>query len=579
MKNDTLLFNRNECEFLRFQAKQRFDKIRGTWIDCGKWAQPHRIKWMLSQTEGERNNHIITDATHILALRSYVSGFLEGNTSATRPWFRIQTADPELNKSQAAKEWLQAFTDRCVHNLYQSNFYNAAPMFYADFGTFNTGAYYIDEFPDHFYFHNLDPGSYFIVNNGYKEPIVMVREFSLTVKALVDTYAKKGMDGQKRWDNITQSTRTMYENGNYTQMVMIVHIIKENDFYDANKPENYLNRKWLSVTYEVGGNFGGQYYQAGEFGSGMSDPVDFNRYLKISSSRRKPFIVGKAESSSNYEYGEKGPTLDALGLIKSANKKALGKDQALEHMLRPPLQGPSNLKKSYLTSAPNHFIPLDATSSKPGGGMRSVFEINPAIQYLVQDVTDIRQQIDKIYFVDYLLYLSQNPRTRTATETNAIVQEQQLVIGPNLQSLNWTHNVPLLDWVMDWTLHEDPYLPPPPKDLQGRFLRPEFISVFAQAQKAADLPSVERYLAFIEQVGQLNPKIWDKVNLDKIADTYEDRLFLPVGINNPQGKVDAQRKQAEAMAQRQQMLQETLPAVAKAAKDSHGLTQPQGGGQ
>ncbi len=214
--------------------------------------------------------------------------------------------------------------------------------------------------------------------------------------------------------------------------------------------------------------------------------------------------------------------------------------------------------------------------------MRSIFDINPAIQFLIADVSDIRQQIDKIFFVDYLLFLSQNPKTRTATETNAIVQEQQLVIGPNLQSLNWTYNVPVLDFVMDWTLHEDPYLPPPPQALSGKFLRPEFISVFAQAQKAADLPSIERYLGFIEQVGQLpgGAKVWDKVSLDKACDIYEDRLFLPAGLNLPQGKVDAIRKQNEAMAQRQQALHETLPAVTGAMKNL-GIQQPsnQGAGQ
>ena len=71
----------------------------------------------------------------------------------------------------------------------------------------------------------------------------------------------------------------------------------------------------------------------------------------------------------------------------------------------------------------------------------------------------------------------------------------------------------------------------------------------------------------IANVGQINPKIWDKANLDKLADLYEDRLFLPAGLNNPQAKVDAMRQQALAQQQRQRMLQETLPAVAGAAKD------------
>jgi hypothetical protein len=234
-------------------------------------------------------------------------------------------------------------------------------------------------------------------------------------------------------------------------------------------------------------------------------------------------------------------------------------------MLKPPLQGPANLKKSYITTAPNSYVPLDATSLAQKG-LRTVFEVNPAIGTLIQDVSDLRQQVDKLYYADYLLYLSRNPKTRTATETNAIVNEQQLIIGPNLQSLNWTYNVPVAEFVMDYVLDEDPYLPPPPPELQGRFLRPEFISVFAQAQKAADLPAIERYVTMISAVGQLQPEIWDKANLDKLADLYEDRLYLPAGLNNPKEKVDAMREQRQAMMERQQQM-EMLTQAAGAAKD------------
>ena len=131
-------FTKAECEYIRQQARQTFDKVRSTWIDAGKWALPHRIKWMLSQTEGERNNQHIVDSTHVLALRSYVAGFLEGNTSATRPWFRVQTGDPDLNANSENHAWLDRLTRQCLKAFTSSNFYHAAGVFYYDYGTFNT---------------------------------------------------------------------------------------------------------------------------------------------------------------------------------------------------------------------------------------------------------------------------------------------------------------------------------------------------------------------------------------------------------------------------------------------------------
>jgi len=563
--------SRKECEFLRHQAKEKFDKIRTTWCDLLRWGLPHRATWILSQTEGERKNHHIVDATHVLALRSFVAGFLEGNTSATRPWARIGTKDAEANADDVNKAWLQHFTRRVFKALSNSNYYHAAGKFYYDFGVVNTGAHYFEELRDNFHVHTLMPGGYFVLNDSYGVADVLIREFTLNVKSVVDTYGKKDKNGQPDWSNISSNVRKMYEDSNYKQHVDIVHCIKQNPHFDSKNPTAFNNRKWVQLTYELGGgnkDFSQQHPD--EFNVTDEIPQD-DVFLELRTGKRKPFIVGK--STDDFEYGERGPTLDSLGLIKSLNKKAIGKDQALEAILKPALQGPASLRRSYVSHAPNTFVPLDSRTLASKQKLTTIFEINPAIGALVQDTGDLRNMVDKLYYADFLMFLSRNPKTRTAAETNAVVEEQERVIGPNLQSLNWTYNVPVLEWVMDYVLFEDPFLETVPEALEGQSLRPEFISVFAQAQKAADLPSIDRYMAMISQVGQVDPRIFDKVNTDKLADLYEDRLFLPAGLNNPQSKVDAERDQAARDAERKQTLEQTLPAVAKAAKDASGIIQ------
>jgi hypothetical protein len=579
--------SKQRCEYLRNLAKQRFLRAQGDWIDLGKWAAPHRIKFMVGngQLEGLRNNRHIVDATHLLALRSFAAGFLEGNTSSSRPWIRFATSNEDINDRPEVHLWLQRYTNRCHDVLAASNFYYSAAQFYQDYGVFNTGAHYIQERKVGPFYHTLIPGSYYLINNGLNEAATMVREMNLTVKAIVEQYGVKMPDGSYSWDNISYNVRRMYDQGNYTTQWTIVEVCTANDQFNPMLPIRGWNQPWLCVTYELGGTGGQNYQYSTEFSDLLSDTKERQKWLRAYASRRKPFVAGKSDSGANFEYGEVGPTLQALGLIKSLNKKAIAKDQAIEQMLRPALQGPANLRKSYITTAANSYVPVDPTSYSQGKGraLSSIFDINPAIPQLVNDVDDLRSQVNKLYFADYLLYLTQNPKTRTAEETKAVVQEQQLVIGPMLQSLNQTYNIPIVEHVADYVLWDDPYMKqfPIPEALQGQFLRPEFISVFAQAQRAADLPAVNQYLDFVEKVGQINPAIFDKANLDKMADIYEDRLFLPVGVNRPQAEVDAKRQQAQALAQRQQMLEQTLPAVAKASKDAGATAKPQvpnGGG-
>lgn len=579
---------KQRCEYLRNLSKQRFTRAQGTWMDLGRWAAPHRIKFMegSGMLEGMRNNAHIVDATHILALRSNVAGFLEGNTSASRPWFRFATSNEDVNDRPDVHLWLQRFSNRCTEILGMSNFYNSAGQFYYDYSVFNTGAHYIQDLKDRRFYHTLIPGSYFVLNNGFNEAVTMVREMSLTVKAIVELYGRKDKNGKYTWDNISSNVKKMYDQGNYTTQWTVVQVITGNDQFDPSQPVRGWNQPWITVSYELGGTGGQNYQYATEFSDLLADTKERQKWLDARASRRKPFVVGKSDSGMNFEYGETGPTLQALGLIKSLNKKAIAKDQAIEQMLRPPVQGPANLRKSYITTAANSFVPIDPTSYAQGKGnaLRSIFEINPAIPQLVNDVNDLRQQVNKLYYADYLMYLTQNPKTRTAEETKAVLQEQQLVIGPNLQSLNTTYNIPIVENVADYVLFDDPYMKqfPMPPSLGGQFLRPEFISVFAQAQRAADMPAMDQYLAMIERVGQLNATIWDKANLDKLADLYEDRLFLPAGLNRPQAEVDAKRQAAQAAQQRQQAM-ENLPGLAKAGKDAASIHQnnqnPNGGGQ
>lgn len=575
-----MTWTRNECEFIASQAKSRFDQVKMTWIDLGSWVMPHRTRWLTAQVPGARNNHHIVDPTHILAHRSYVAGMLEGNTSAGRPWYRHEAEDPNANDNEAAQFWNDAFNRATRSAFARSNFYDAAARAYGDIGAgFNTAAYWVDELPGpRLYFHNLMPGSYFPVNDAFGEAIMLVREWTMSVKALVERYGRTNADGTIDWSNISDSVKRMYETADYGQMIDLRQVTGKNKYFDPSQPVGGENRPWVAMTYEMGTNRA-QYQTGSEtFGDLIEDRGYKDKWLEVDYRKRKPFIVPKNTLNANFEYGEDGPTTHAISAIKSLNKKAIAKDMALEQMLKPAMQGPSTLRKNYLTTASNSYLPLDANALAQGG-VKPVNQIRgEGINAVIGDVMDLRTLVERCYYADYLLYLSRNPKTRTATETNAIVQEQQLIIGPMLQALNWTHNIPVVEYVMDFVLDEDPYLPEPPPELGGQFMKIEFVSVFAQAQKAADLPSIRQYIESIMGVAQIDPKVLQKVNTDKIADILEDRLFLPAGINNPQEKVDALREQAAKQMERKQMLQETLPAVAGAGLDIAKAQQTQAQG-
>lgn len=551
-------YSRQDFEVLRNDAKQKFEERKVEWTEYLLWTLPHRAKWLINPSSDKVSGYPIVDGTHVLAHRSFVAGFLEGNTSASRPWLRYSHPDPDRNRFTANREWLDLATNRALSIASNSNFYHQAGQFYYDYGSVNTGAHVIKKYGNGIHVYTLLPGSYYVVNNALNEPEMLIREFSMHSLALVKRYGKK-VNGSWDWSTFSSNVKNLYEKSDTTMLIECVEIFTRNKDFNANKPVSGSNRQWVNVTYETGQTF------ANGFAQYVNEPFHKECVnLEVGYSRRRPFIVGKSHGDT--PYGEKGPTSDAIGLIRSANKKAISKDVALEKMLDPTTQGPAHIRKAYLTTQARKHIPLDATAMAQGG-MRTVYDMNPAIATLAADVTDIRQQIERFYYADFLLYLSNNPKTRTAEEVREIVTEKQSVIGPNLQTLNWSYNMPIAEYLLDFVITEDPYLPPPPEDLEGEFINTEFTSVFAQVQKAFDLPQINQFVSQWTQIAQLNPKAWDNINLDVLAKTYEDRYYLPAGLNNEMSFVEALRKQAAEQQARQQMI-EAIPAAAAASKDA-----------
>ena len=549
-------YTRNELEQIRQDAKEKFNERRSRWVEQLLWTNPHRAKHLLNMTEDKPYGYPIIDGTHILAQRSMVAGFLEGNTSASRPWIRYVHPDRDRNVFRPNREWLEMATTRAMAYLANSNFYHQAAQFYYDFASVETGAYIFKKSGRGIHVYCLMPGSYFAINNALDEPEILVREFNLSAMALVKHYGTK-VNGSWDWSMFSGRVREAYEKSDTKTKFEIVEIHCRNKDFSTDQPIGGTNRQWVEITYETG------VFTASGFNRQINEPdKQAMNYIRVSHSRRRPFIVGKALGDT---YGEKGPTHDGLGLIRSINKKGISKDIAIEKMLDPTVQGPAHLRKPYITTQARRFIGLDATAMAQGG-LKTIYEIPNGISLLTNDVDDIRRQIEKFYYADFLLFLSNNPKTRTATEAQAVVNEQQSVIGPNLQSLNWSHNMPIAEWMLDFVINEDPYLPPPPEGLQGEWINTEFISVFAQVQKAFDLPSINQYVDRWMGIAQLNPKAWDNFNLDELARVYEDRYYVPAGINNEKSIVDALRRQAQQQQMRQQMI-EALPAAAQAGKD------------
>jgi hypothetical protein len=274
-----------------------------------------------------------------------------------------------------------------------------------------------------------------------------------------------------------------------------------------------------------------------------------------------PALAPRWQTTGGDIYGN-SPGMEALGDIKQLQHEQLRKAQAIDYQVRPPLQVPTSMKNRDVETLPGGVSFVDANT--PQGGIRSAFEVNLNLQYLLNDIMDCRERIRGAFYADLFLMLANATDTRmTATEVAERHEEKLLMLGPVLERLHNELLSPLIDMTFTRMVEAGVLLPPPP-ELQGMELSVEFVSMLAQAQRAIGTNSVDRFVGNLGVVAGMKPEVLDKFNGDAWVDAYADMLGVDPNMLVAGDQVavirDARNQAMAAQAQMDSMKQQAETA-------------------
>lgn len=523
-------------EILRAELENERSSFISHWRDLGDYILPTKPRFTVSNTnKGDRRNTKIIDSTATLAARTLRAGMMSGVTSPARPWFKLEASDPTLHEIQGVKEWLDKVTRDMINIFLRSNLYNVLPNVYGSIGVFATAAMYVEEdFDTAVRFAEFPIGSYCVSNDSKGKVNCFIREMRMTVRQLIEKFAVKDQSGKViKWDNFSSSVRNLYESGNLESSIDIYHTVKKNEYYDRDKLESKY-KAYSSCYYEKGRAEGVFLHESG---------FDSFRVL-----------CPRWERSAEDSYGTDCPGMTCLGDVKALQLMHKRKAQAIEKMINPPLLAPTSLKSVATSMLPGDVTYVDENESQKG--MRPLHEVNLQIQPLLLDIQDHQQRINKAFFVDLFLMLSQTDRRQiTAREIEERHEEKLLALGPVLEQINQDLLDPLIDITFEIMLKQG-RIPEPPDELKGTDIKVEYVSIMSQAQKLVGLAGVDRFSDRVGQVAQYNPSVLDKINTDQLIDVYGDMTSVPAGIIRSDEEVlqiRNQREQAQK-AQEQAML-------------------------
>ena len=535
------------------------------WAEITQYVTPRQGRYFVQdRNRGQKRHNNIYDSTGARALNVLAAGLMGGLTSPARPWFRLATADEQLNKQPAVKQWNNDVTNLMLTVFQRSNTYRGLHNIYRELGAFGTGAAIIT--PNYDNIIHLNPvtiGEYAIATNFNGRVDTFYREFQLTVGQLVKEFGI---------DNVTPSTKSLYDRGSIDAWVTVIHAIEPRADRDPSMLDS-KNMEWKDIYIEL---------------SATGQEV-----LRESGFKRFPAVVPRWDVEGGDIYGN-SPGQEALGDIKQLQHEQLRKSQAIDYMVNPPLQVPTSMKNRDVERLPGGITFVDTVGG--GKAVQSAFDVNLNLQYLLQDIMDVRGRINSAFFVDLFMMISQDnaATTRmTATEVAERHEEKMLMLGPVLERLQDELLDPLIEITFD-RMMEAQILPPPPPELQGQQLSVELVSMLAQAQRAVTTNGMDRFTQSLGMVAQIKPEVLDKFDADKWSEEYADALGISPDLIIPEEQVIATR-QARQQAQQQAQQQEQLMNMSQTAKNlgqtpttggnaasdvlnlfSQGLGQPQG---
>jgi len=534
------------------EVRRRYRTLRseyqsGGWYahhrELSQFLMPRTGRYFMADSEKTRRNEGLIDNTATRAARVLAAGLMSGMSSPHQPWVRLQTSDPELNMSHPVRTWLDDVTQRMMRVMARSNFYRTIHQMYEELAVYGTAACVIvGDFERVVHCHALTAGQYYISATYQGKVVTLYREFRMTVSQIVREFGK---------NQCSLRVQSLHNEGSLDEWIECVHAIEPR--YDRNvQHESATDKPWRSIYFEIG-----------------DGKNDIDSVLRESGFDDFPALAPRWGVVPGDIYGN-GPGMEALSDVIQLQDEQFRKGQAIAYAVKPPLQLPTDMKNREVDFDPGGENYTDPTS--PQGGIRPAWETRLDLGPLLEDIQDVRTRINGSFFADLFLMLHNTvgPPQRTATEVAELHSEKLLMLGPVLERLDTELLSPAVDQVFKHMVVAG-LIPPAPVEMQGMMLQPEFVSVLAQAQKAAGINSIDRYMGGIGAAAQVWPEVTDKIDADAWADEMAVRYNVPPKILREDDDIaDLRQSRAKAMA-----AQESQDAEAVAASTAVDVAKAQ----
>lgn len=558
-------------EVMQIRNQLRDDMLRQMplWETLAQYIAPQRMRKAPGEKGSVYNARKIIKNQAGRSLRTFVSGMMNGATPRTRPWFNLTVTNKSKANSTNAKRYFSSCEKLINEHFQVSNFYRVLPMAYKDVGVFSNSAFAMLPDARHgFYFYPFAIGTYGFACDAQGNTNMFYRDFEYTVKQIVDTYGvKHPKTGKVMWGNIPEYVRASYEAARYLEKVILSTVIVPNPEYGPEKVSaDGSHRKFQSYTFvqSMGSNLPPQ----SSHGFRNEKSLGTGEFLKVSGFDYFPVITPRWEVQAEENYGVDGPGELALGDIQTLQEMEKYRLEAVAKLVKPPMVGHSSLRRHQSSILAGGITYVDDQGA--AAGFKPAFELDPKLAELIADQQEYTQAIRSAYYEDLFLMMSgQESKSHiTAAEITEKASEKMMALAPVLGQWDQDLSSKVIENAQIILAQANPErFPKRPKELDGESLRPEYISVLAQASKVSMMNSIERFMNFTASMSQAHqdPSLMKIMKPEEIIRVYGEFVAVDPTLILDEDEFGAVKQGiAQAQAQQEQMMmQQQQATVAK----------------
>jgi hypothetical protein len=505
------------------------------WREIADYLLPRRYRWLVTPNDpsrGASTNNKILDSTATVAHRVLGSGMMSGITSPSVQWFKLTVPDSaeEQDQSNPVTRWLAEVQQRMLRVMSESNFYPAMAQLYMDLGGFGTACGIIyEDYDDVIRCYNPCAGEYYFANSSKGKVDTVAREFTMTIRQMIQEFGKEALSDQ------LQAMAADDRGGQMEQEISIGHLIEPNVGGDYPVAKRF---KWRETYWEVG--------------------RERERVLRSRGFNEFPALCPRWDLVGNDAYGS-SPAMVALGDIKQLQQETKRKAQAIDKMVNPPLMADVQLKNQPASVLPGGVTYINNLATN--AGMKPIYTVLPPVQELMQDIKEIQERIKVIFFNDlFMMFQNLQAEPRSAAAVDARREEKLVMLGPVLERFENEALDPAIDRIFGIMLRGG-LLPPPPPELHGAFVKVQYVSMLAEAQRATGTAAIERVLATAGNLAGVDPTAMDVINVQECLQEYALLLAVNPKLIRSDAEVLAIQQKRAQDAQAQQAMQAGMAAV------------------